>query len=259
MFENLSIGIKTFLRDEQLFNTLHAIRTNLPGAQMIIADCGDMTEEKDSYYAGLERDGHIHIDLPFDSGFGVMSNSIVERTKRKFLLIGADDFDFAPTEVRQGIKRLERVLEEYPPVSIASGRVNNSPYEFHLIERQPGEWYERPLSAEEYWQSPFVYCDLTVNYSLIRMDHLNAAGIRWDVPEPKIGGAEHAAFFLDCKKSGLKTVYVSGVGINEQKIRNSPRYNLYRRRAQDPQRPCFIKRKIKKYVLGDGRIDYEET
>lgn len=134
MFDQISIGVKTFLRDEQLFNTIHGIEQNLPGAQMIIADCGDMTEEKDGLYAELERRGHQHIDLPFDSGFGVMSNQIVSHLTRPYLLVAADDFDFTP-EAAQGVRELQEVLDYCPDIDIASGRVNGNPYEFYLRKK----------------------------------------------------------------------------------------------------------------------------
>jgi hypothetical protein len=256
MFENISIGIKTFLRDPQLFAAVQGIRENLPGAQIIIADCGEMTEEKDSYYAELEREGHIHIDLPFDSGFGAMGNAIADRLERPLLLVASDDFDFSTPEVRQGIEKLEYALTA-PEIDITfdivSGRVNNRPYEFYLEERASGEWYEVPLGGHQDL-IPYSHCDLTVNYSLIRRCVFDT--VRWD-DDVKIGGGEHGAFFIDCKRAGFKTVYVSGVNINEQQIRNTPRYNLYRRRALNPERPCFVKRGVKRYILGDGTIDYE--
>ncbi len=255
MFENISIGIKTFLRDEQLFNTIQAIRTNLPGAQMIISDCGEMTEEKDSLYAEIEREGHIHIDLPFDSGFGCMSNAIADRLERPMLLVGSDDFDFSTLEVKEGIKKLLHVAHFHSEFSVLSGRVNNIPYEFFFCshgngfieEVEPGIW---GLNAD------YHHIDLTVNYSLIRREVFDK--VRWDTPEPKIGGAEHFAFFWDCKQAGFEVAYVPGVNINEQQVRNSARYNMYRRRALDSARPCFVKRGIKKYVCGNGVVDYEE-
>jgi hypothetical protein len=136
-----------------------------------------------------------------------------------------------------------------------SGRVNGNPYEVHLIERQPGEWYERPLTGSEYFTQS-TGCDLTVNYFLARNKVFDT--VRWD-DDVKIGGGEHGAFFIDCKRAKFKTVYVAGVNINEQQVRNSPRYRMYRRRAQDPARPCFVRRGIKKYVCGNGVVDYDET
>lgn len=255
MFENIAIGIRTFLRDDHMYNAVQGIRTNLPGAKIIIADCGEMVEQKDGFYADLERGGHKHIDLPFDSGFGAMSNAIVDALDRPYLLVGSDDFDFSPIEVREGIEKLLSVLDLDSDVDIASGRVNNQPYEFDLIEKD-GVVTEKLVNSTLRGITPwFVECDLTVNYSLIRKGVFRK--VRWD-DDVKIGGGEHGSFFVDCKRAGFRTVYVPGVNVNEQQVRNSPRYNLYRRRALDLTRPCFQKRGILKYVMGNGVTDYEE-
>ncbi len=258
MFEKIAIGIKTFLRDDCLYNTIEAIRTNLPDAQMIIADCGDHTEEKEGVYADLAREGHHTIQLPFDAGFGAMSNAIASALTRPYLLMGSDDFDFSPRKVRDDVQRLEWILEKDRSVSIASGRVNDCPYEFTLIESYHyGEIREIPVncSSAGHGYGDYLYVDLTVNYSLIRNKVLDV--VRWD-DDVRIGGGEHGAFFVDCQRAGFKTIYVPGVNINEQQVRNSARYNEYRNRARSPERPCFVRRGIKKYILGDGRIDYEE-
>ena len=255
MFENISIGVKPFLRDPQLFHTIQSIRTNLPGAQMIICDCGDHSEEKEGIFADLERDGHKTIQLDFDSGFGAMGNAIVDALDRDFLLIGSDDFEFGPVEVREGIEKLQEVLTLNPDIDIASGRVNNRPYEFDLID-EGDKVTEVPVRYNVHdpifpW---YQQADLTVNYFLARKEVFQK--VRWD-NDVKIGGGEHGSFFVDCKRSGVKTVYVTGVNINEQQVKNSPRYNLYRRRAMDPARPCFDRRGIKKYVMGNGQVDYD--
>lgn len=257
MFQDISVGIKTFLRDEPLFNAISDIRRNYPKIHMIIADCGEMTAEKSRIYKDLQKSGHKTLILPFDSGFGMMSNAIVDVLERPFLLIGSDDFDYSTIETACGITRLQDVLKYYGPADIASGRVNENPYEF-LWEINNGIFKERPVyfdysSNDIPW---FVEVTLTANYSLIRKDVFKK--IRWD-DDVKIGGGEHASFFYDCQLAGFKTVYVCGVNINEQKIKNSSKYNEYRRRANSPERPCFVKRGIRKYVLGNGQIDYEET
>jgi hypothetical protein len=254
MFEKISVGIKTFLRDDKLFNVINDIRCNMPGIQMIIADCGEMTEAKDGLYAELEREGHIHIDLPFDSGFGCMSNEIIYKLTRPFLLTGSDDFDFTSNNTIDGISRLIYNLSYNPHIDILSGRVNNRPYEFNLLEDQPGEWREEAVHVIVDHPTTLVHCDLTVNYSLIRRDVFKKVG--WD-SDVRIGGGEHGAFFIDCKKAGFRTAYLPGTNINEQQVRNSPRYNMYRRRALDPARPCFVKRGIRKYIMGNGVVDYD--
>lgn len=253
MFENISIGVRTFLRDDKLFHVVDNVRRMLPGAQMIIADCGEMTEQKDSLYAELEREGHIHLDLPFDAGFSAMSNSIVNALQRPLLLMASDDFDFSPPEVRQGIEKLLRVAQDHPEFDILSGRVNNWPYEFLLCDHGNGLIEEVELGIRDL-NADHHRVDLTVNYSLIRKEVFEV--VRWD-DGVKIGGAEHAGFFLDVKQAGFLVAYVPGVNIMEQTGRDSARYRMYRRRAMDPARPCFVKRGIRKYVMGNGQVDYD--
>jgi hypothetical protein len=255
-FSKIAVGIKTFLRDEHLDVALKGILCNLPGAQIIIADDGRMTPEKSLIYGSLQEWGHIVGYLPFDSGFGFKSNFIVNRCHRSYLLIGSDDFDFTQ-EAAEGIKKLESVLDNNPEISVASGRVRNRPYEFIL---DTSEWMSKgivkeiPLDADLNGRGQsFIECDLTVNYSLIRKEVFSR--VRWD-DNVKIGGGEHGAFFLDVKYIGYKVAYVPGVNINEQNRPSSREYRQYRARANSPERPCFERRGIKCYVLGDGRVDY---
>lgn len=251
----VAIGIKTFLRDAQLFETIQAIQETMPEVMMIVADCGEMTEEKDGVYADLERQGHKTVVLPFDAGFGAMSNAIVNELIRPYLLIGSDDFDFRPRYVRHGIEQLVEVLDLNDSKSIASGRVNNRPYEFWLHEGG-GTVIETPIDPVEP-NAPIWYCecDLTVNYSLIH--HRVFESVCWD-EDVKIGGGEHGAFFVDCKRAGFHTVYVPGVNIYEQTLPSSDRYKKFRSRARSPERPCFDKRGITEYIMGNGVTDYKK-
>src|ERR1700676_940763 len=129
-----TIGIKTILRDAKLFYALDGIRKTMPEVKIVVADDGIMTEEKDGVYADLVREGHKIIVMDFDSGFGAKSNKIAEELDTPYLLTGSDNFDFNPTNVRQGIEKLVSVIEQCPERSIVSGRVNNKPYEFFLLD-----------------------------------------------------------------------------------------------------------------------------
>ena len=244
----VEILIKTFLRDSCLFNTIAAIKRTLPECRMLIADCGEMTEEKDGIYSDLSREGHLCFTLPFDFGFGGMSNTLASAVSREHALIASDDFDFNPPEVRRGLERLVCVSDSLG-ADIASGRVNNRPYEFLLDEYELNKIKEVPLNYELYTG----ICDLTVNYSLIRKRVFE--NVKWD--DTKIGQGEHFAFFWDCKKAGFVTVWVPNVNISEQENQNSERYNKYRNRALDPGRSCFDKRGITTYVCGNGQVDYD--
>ena len=251
----VTISIKTFLRDDKLFNAVREIRRTMPDARMIIADDGEMTEEKGGLYAELIREGHQVLVLPFDSGFGLKSNLVADALQTPYILIASDDFDFAPASVREGVEKLTDVLNRNPNVSIASGRVNNNPYEFQLLDK--GAVVREVPAVHAVLHEPWFYpVDLTVNYSLIRKDVFNH--VRWD-DDVKIGGGEHGAFFLDCKRAGLNTVWVPGVNINEQRTYDTEQYRRFRMRARDVARPCFDKRGVRQYILGNGQMDYDAT
>lgn len=272
MFERISVAVKTFLRDEKLFRACDSILKALPGAHIIVADDGEMNDTKAIYYEGLESLGHTVIQLPFDSGFGKKSGAIINALATPYLLIFSDDFDVSAPDCVVGVEKLLSVLDSRPELSIVSGRLRSrGPYEFHLVERQPGEWYERPCAGSEYFNS-IVPCDVTVNYSLIRRNvfwteglDTNENGTGWVEKrtsigfddEEIIGEGGHGAFFLDCKKAGIKVAYVPGVFIDEMPEADSERYRQYRRRACGPSRKCFEKRQLKRYVLGSGVVDYE--
>lgn len=247
----VSIGLKTFLRDQKLLNAIRGILDTMPEVTIIVADCGNDSPEKQKVYNEITKDGHSVIHLPYDSGFGAMSNTIVEALDTEFLLIGSDDFSFSPSSVRTGIEKMLNVLET-TDVDIASGRVRG-PYEFDLEDLGDTIIEHRVNISQPYlW---FHEVDLTVNYSLVKRRVFEK--VRWD-NDVKIGGGEHGAFFVDAKRAGFKTALVSGAQISEQEGQDSEEYNKYRRRSASPERPCFKKRGIKKYVLGSGQIDYLE-
>jgi hypothetical protein len=276
---DVSICIKTFLRDSKLYKTISDIRRTMPEAQLLIADDGEMTEEKDGIYAELIREGHKVFVLPFDSGFGKKANKIIDNLDRRYALVGSDDFDFSPPSVRLGVQKMLAVFDRHPELSIVSGRLaNRGPYEFYLEEKD-GVVREIPApSVAEFFMLPldfdYLPCDVTVNYSLIRHDVFwtegwvtNVDGPYWEEKRTQIGFDDeeiigeggHGAFFYDVKKAGLKVGWVPGVEISEQIGRDSDRYRQFRARAHGPSRKCFEKRKIRKWVLGNGIVDYDVT
>jgi hypothetical protein len=255
MLSDITIGIKTFLRDDMLQHALFGIRRSMPEVKIIVADDGRVTEEKLNFYSDMHNTGNFEVhDLPWDSGFGKKSNFIADRLKTKYLLVGSDDFEFGTKEVRDDVITIVKILDENPYLDIVSGRVNNNPYEFWLDEEPDGVITE--VRATEFSKLGLIPCDLTVNYSLIRQKVFE--NVRWD-DEAKIGQGEHASFFLDVKWAGFAVAYAYGVNINEQKTRPMEEYRQYRNRARSPERSCFVKRGIKKYILGDGTVDYDET
>jgi hypothetical protein len=279
VLNRLSIGLKGFLRDEKLFHSIYHIRRTMPEVQLIVVDDGEMTEEKDLLYAEIIREGHKVFVLPFDSGYGVKSNRIIDSLDREFIAPLADDFDFSPPSVKVGIEKMLAVLDRNQELSIVSGRLaNRGPYEFYLEEKD-GVIREVPApSVAEFFMLPldfdYLPCDVTVNYSLIRRNVFwtegwvtNVDGPYWEEKRTQIGFDDeeiigeggHGAFFYDVKKAGLKVGWVPGVEISEQTGRDSDRYRQFRARAHGPSRKCFQKRNIRKWVLGNGIVDYDVT
>lgn len=256
----VSVMVKTFLRDQHLFEAIAGIRETMPDVRMIIVDDGDSSPRKSQMYSELRLRGHVAIEMPFDSGFGAKSNAAIEPSQeRPYLLVGSDDFDFRPSFVRQGIERLVSVLDG-AQVDIASGRVNGNRYEGWL-EDYGSRIVERYINLDNPQQANGVTyhrCDLTVNYSLIRSRILGVGDrqVHWD-NDVKIGGGEHGAFFVDVKRAGRAVAYVPGVDIREQAGKPVDiRYPTFRgRAAADPKRPCFARRGIREYVCFGGSVE----
>lgn len=248
------VMIKTFLRDGYLMQCILGLQRNFPEVKMVIVDDGYECHHKIGLYAQLRALGHDCVWMAFDSGFGAKANATIPYCDRDYVLIGSDDFDFADPAVRPGVERMATVLDNLPEVGIASGRCDGKPYE-GLLEFYPGGVREmRGYSGEGSVAGvEYKFCDLTVNYCLVRRKVLEQ--VHWDGGEIKIGGGEHAAFFIDVLKAGWKTVYVPGANVKQMLYRASlqhPNYPNYRARARQPGRPALKSRGIDEYVLFDG-------
>lgn len=257
----LSIGIKTFLRDDHLFNAIMGVRHNLPGVQLIVVDDGrlPMSDKKIRLYDQLVAEGHSVGTMEFDSGFGAKSHAIVQNVSRPYLLIGSDDFNFTPDAATSIYNML--YVARYSDFDIVSGRVNSKPYEFKL-DIKDGVVTEKENTAFDYHcvdRGQAVPCDLTVNFSILNwrvIRHIKQTGQGWDA-DVKIGGGEHGAFFYDMKLAGFKTCLVKGSNIDEYAWPSSVEYKQFRARARSAERPCFKRRGINKYILGNGHVDYD--
>lgn len=261
---NLAVLIKTFLRDGYLYDCIADLRAHFPESQLVVMDDGLPAPVKDNLYRHLNSIGHVAKYVPFDSGFSFKSDAAIPLYTTPYVLIGSDDFNFAAPGVYAGVAKLVDVLEENPMIGVASGRVNNVPYEGWLNELEPGKVCERQISYENEQRTrngvPFHLCDLTVNYSVLRTAMLGAGmnQVTWGNHDIKIGGGEHAAFFLAVKRAGWKVAYVPGVSISEmpyQPNKIDPRYPSFRGRARTPGRPALLRAGVTQYKLFDGTVE----
>jgi len=252
----LTIGVRTFLRDEKLFKAVNGILATMPEVEIFVVDCGEYTKEKDDFKARLIDMGHEVANLEFAVGFGAMSNMLIDHFRRDYLLFGSDDFDFSPLSVREGIEKMVEILDT-TDVDVISGRVSgHGAYEFDLEEQEGGVVIEHPVHIPNHPDLHFVYCDLTVNYSIFKRRVFEKVRFEQDVP---IQGGEHGAQFLKIKRAGYKVAYAVGVEIEEQGGLDSRRYRQFRARHTDPPRVCFDRIGVKKYILGNGQVDWDAS
>ena len=248
---DIAVMVKTFLRDGFLFKALCGIDKSLPDAKIVVVDDGYEDRAKIILAARLREKGHAWVNMPFDTGFSRKSNAAIEHLDRKYVLIGSDDFDFGAPNVAGDIAKMRWVLEQDQTVGFAGGRVNGIPYEW--------QWELAPSTIKEYkgyagGGPGYSYCDLTVNYGLVRRKVLDK--VRWDDTGIKIGGGEHSAWFWDLKQAGWKAAYVHDTNINELRgLMMDRRYPLFRQRARQPGRPLLKARGIDTYTMGDGTVE----
>jgi len=254
-FSSVCVLIKTFLRDRHLEETIRGLQMRVPEIKIVVVDDGEDTNRKIQLAQRLRDQGHVYIWLPKDSGFGAKANAGIAACDRPFVLIGSDDFDFNEgLFVRRGIRSMLTVLNSRPEIAVASGRVDNIPYEFLLdlgddwAQMKRGHRGNGSVGPVQY-----QLCDLTVNYSLIRREVFDVVSWDGDKDSPKIGGGEHGAFYVDLKRAGFQVAYVVGVNINQLKrIKPDPRYLEMRMRALSPERPCYLRRGIKHFRNPEG-------
>lgn len=244
----ISVLITTFLRDGNLEACIGILRSHMPDIKIIVVDDGHMTDKKLLMYKALTAAGHTVLLVPFDTGLAEKRNIGIRACSTEYLLMGCDDFVF-DNSARAGVEKLLSVLESNPSFALASGRVNNVPYEAFL-ETMPGEYVkEHPLVIKK--QKPFYKVDLTVNYFLARMNLIR------DTPydsRMKIGG-EHGDWFLEMKEKGRVTVYVPGVNILNMDSTghiegNDPNYDSYRSRAKNLGHAIYLAKRQFKHHIG---------
>lgn len=253
---DITILITSFLRPGYLKDCLAGIEENLPEcAVMVVDDSGDQPP-------GNESDRRF-IHLPFDSGLSAKRNAGVKACATKYLLLGSDDLDFRPLEVREGIEKLLGVLDKHPAVDVAGGHHNNQEYE-GFLELAPGSYIKETRlfsrsghrktsqSLSEEYEAYKV--DLIVNYFLARIESIRP--LPWD-ERMKIGG-EHGDWFMTLKNAGKNIVWVPGVNINElphDASKEHADYSKYRGRALSLGHKIFLeKRGIKHYFDFDSPV-----
>jgi GT2 family glycosyltransferase len=209
--EPIAIGIKTFMRTPLLYKTLAAIEQNvkLP-YRLYIADDGPVDDEKRWRYQRLKNNGHVVIELPFNSGISVGRNAIVRAATEPFVLI--QDDDIAPADA-ECIPRMMAVLDAAPGIGVVSGLIKGEAGEYFasesyakgltldlappLLIRTPATRHVERVGEN----GPlYVLADQVPNFFVARREAL--AAVKWD-DQIRVE-YEHMDWFLGLKQTPWK-------------------------------------------------------
>ena len=230
----VAIGIKTFLREKTLFETLDAIEKYFPYPYRIyIADDGGTTDEKEYRYQKLEVGGHVVIRLPFNCGISVGRNEILKKFTEDHLLLMDDDIVL---QDRESIGQMKAVLDSDESIGLCAGMlfarngeyIGNENYQKGLrFEIDRGILFRYPAHREIHKAngSMYVFADQVVNFFLAKRAVFD--DVKWD-NRIKVEW-EHIDFFLRLKQTRWKAAACLDAKAVHLNPINDPTYNYYRR------------------------------
>lgn len=235
----IAIGIKTFMREDNLFKVIDSIEKHFPYPyRLYIADdSGEVSDEKEYLYQRLRVKGHVIMRLPFNSGLSVGRNKIIQKAREDYILMTDDDIGLTDST---SIEMMKKVLDSSEDIGICAGVIYQENGEYF-----GGEIYSKGLSLEmdrtlllrqrvknlsKVNGIIFNYADQVVNFFLAKKEVFN--DVTWD-SRIKVE-YEHVDFFLNLKKTrwraavclGTKMLHYRSLGVD-------PIYNRYRRSAPE--------------------------
>ncbi len=233
----IAIGIKTFMREKNLFKTLDSIEKHFPlPYRLYIADDGEISEEKEYCYQQLETQGHVIIRLPFNSGISHGRNMIIKKVKEDYVLIMDDDILLNDSE---SIEQMKNILDSKDDIGLCAGMIyseNGEPYgskdysQGLRLEIDRGVLFRHRSTGNlsKVDGTLFNYADQVVNFFLAKREIFK--DIRWD-ERIKIE-YEHMDFFLNLKKTKWKATVCLNTRVTHcNNTKTDPIYFRYRRSA----------------------------
>jgi hypothetical protein len=227
--QQVTIGIKTFLRPECLENCLRSIRLFYPLVHVIVAD--DSPDVVKKINRAIATQFKVdYLEMPFDSGLSVGRNAIVRRTETPYFVCVDDD-----TVLRGStdLKRLYLFLREtdYDLIGGASfTRELRHKFAAHFLNfsEDGSELYYRQETYGEIPNSVLraYKTDRTLNYFMAKRDALRRNP--WD---ERLKLREHTLFFVRAWEKHFRIAVTPEVVFDEKRF-DSPEYTCYRQRGQ---------------------------
>lgn len=228
--KKLAIGIKTFMRPALLLRNVNLIKENLPNTRIYIADDSKLEDMDEIFYENMEKEGHVIIRLPFDSGISRGRNAIVERVKEPFILMCDDDFEIT---LDNNALEMVKILEKRFDIGLITGQLKIASiptgYEYNLqiVDRTI---HKLPLESE--WEEVDGYkirqTDLGLNFFVARTEMFK--DVKWDTGH--LISTEHLDFFLSIKETKWKVYYCPELKSNHNHnvVQSGEEYQKYRNR-----------------------------
>lgn len=258
--EEITIIIKTFLREKSLYRLLNSIEKYYSEINVIIVDDGN-----EDLNLRINKKFNLKINyqkIKYDSGLSYGRNYALKLVKTKYFLLCDDDFVF--TEETK-IEILKILLEENK-ADIVGGVIKNK---FNYVEGdfknriknliktfykkiEIHNYYGEILNVEnelivKYFNKStfkdFIATDICLNFFLGKVESIKNTGA-WN-KDLKIG--EHTDFFIRMKENGLKVLTTKLCICDHYSIRTKE-YNKYRDRLEEMTKVLFSSRKIARQV-----------
>jgi cytidyltransferase-like protein len=204
--DRVAVLIKTFLREDVLTRTVAAVKKMMPCEYRIyIADDGTVSDRKAAFYQKLRDEGHVVVQLAYNSGISAGRNALLRIVNEDYVLLIDDD---TCVSTPASFKNMKAVLDADADVALVSP----------LLKREGGSWfgpesYSKGLKLElqngllkrspatgdmrKVGEIQYRYADQVPNVFLAKREAFNA--VRWD-DRIKVE-YEHMDFFLALKKT----------------------------------------------------------
>ena len=236
--EQVTALIKTFLRDGYLFNCVASLKQQAPKIQIIVADDGHTSDEKEQRL--LKMGVSQYIRLPFNSApIARGRNVMVDAAKTPYVLIGDDDFTYTAAT------KLGDMWSMMGIVDIVGGAVKENEVVLHYEGRFARENSETirmlALDGKFYLHDkiPFKPADYVFNFFIAKTDVLRK--VRWD--EHLHASYEHEDFFLSAQKAATKIAYCpNSVVLHRYGPPDTSEYQKYRHSGDHSDKVIFEKK-----------------